>query len=330
MYPRTLNREKSSYLVLSVILHFVLFAFIHKRINYLPQFVQETEEKKEFPLIMPFKEVAALKPRASEFGVPVIFQEEPTLQNVETLGENATQPELQDLQKSEESTTQESTPQELTPQKILASEEASPAESSMTISQKTEPVQESSPRTQPISQEQKKIVAKEETYQPSNHTKSTGPIARQLTFADLAKGFIQTIKNEGEDFFERKGNENIRPDLEEMKLISYKQKVVWFIQNAFRICYDQEPFHPETIVKCCTIMALNDDGTIRNLQLVYSTGVQAFDTYYLQSIKSAAPFPPIPQHIKKPFVFPFTMVYYTRPKNMAALRRPPLMRFSAK
>lgn len=372
MPAQEFDREKSLYLVLSISLHIILLlALIH--LHWDKPTKNEPVEAEELPEIMPFQQdVAALKPRASQFGAPVIFQEEPTFtpKNTDhTADSPVSEPEnsYDESSQEEQSQAQQQLQQEQTvtrpkhqeikpqpkeehPHTFVAQIEpeaplkAQPEKQPQTQNEQSKELNATSmqsllkhqdeqskpdqdtqqqniakttPQTQqiPVSTQPKKQQALRTRHQSGTQAEDAAPITKQLTFADLASGFIQTIKNEGQDLLEREGNENIRPDLEEMKLISYKQKVVWFIQNEFRIRSQEEPPHPEAIVKCPTLMMLDEDGKIISLQLVYSTDVPAFDRYYLDVLKSAAPYPPVPQHIKKPFVFPFTMIYYTRPKQ---------------
>ena len=294
-------------------------------LNWKNSSQQKSEAPEETPAIIPFtKDVAALKPRASQFGAPVIFKEEPTFtpkntdaQSSNPLSETDTKnTNEKDLQQEVEQKPKKPQPDKILPEKLGVSPQPQPEDTPQ-----PKPIQ-TAPQAQPKPEQPIKKRDLPTRHQSGNQTEDAAPITKKLTFADLARGFIQTIKNEGEDLCERKGNENIRPDLEEMKLLSYKQKVVWFIQNEFRIRGDEEPPHPESIVKCYTIMKLDGDGNIIKLELASSTGVERFDTYYLDVLKSAAPFPPLPQHIRKPFIFPFTMVYYTND----ALNRPQGMR----
>ncbi len=296
------DREKSPYLVLSVSLHIILLlAFMHLHWNNTSK--QEKAQQEELQEILPMQQdVAALKPRASQFGAPVIFKEEATFtpKNIDNESDSPiSEPENTEPTKHESVQPQQE--QAVSVQSVQKKFDTSQPEKKIQTESYTTLLAEKQP--------QQALCTR---HQSGTQKEDAAPVTKQLTFADLARGFIQTIKNEGQDLLERKGNENIRPDLEEMKLISYKQKVVWFIQNAFRIrCYEEPP-HPESIVKCYTLLMLDGEGNIINVQLVYSTGVTEFDRYYLDVLKSAAPFPPIPQHIKKPFVFPFTMIYYTR------------------
>ncbi len=65
-------------------------------------------------------------------------------------------------------------------------------------------------------------------------TKNAGPIKRLPSLADLAQGFIESFKNTGNDWFERDGDPNLRPDAHEFKYLSYSQKIYWHIQNVIK------------------------------------------------------------------------------------------------
>ena len=303
------DREKSPYLVLSVSLHIILLlALMYLHWNNTSK--QDRAQQEELQEILPIQQdVAALKPRASQFGAPVIFKEEATFtpKNIDNESEIPIS-EPENIENTQHKSVQPQQEQEVAVQSVQKKLDTSKFQTKSYTTLLGKEQQTTPKQPAPLKPQQ----ALHTRHQSGTQKEDAAPVTKKLTFADLALGFIQTIKNEGQDLLERKGNENIRPDLEEMKLISYKQKVVWFIQNAFRIRYNEEPSHPESIVKCYTFLMLDGEGNIINVQLVYSTGVTEFDKYYLDVLKSAAPFPPIPQHIKKPFVFPFTMIYYTR------------------
>src|SRR5437868_4884554 len=95
--------QKSLALILSIVLHIVLFLlFIYFQ---WPKTVQEPIQSPDAPTVLPepamAPEVAALKTRASQFGAPVIFQEEPTF----------TPPDSQKDQGKPESQPQQTTPE---------------------------------------------------------------------------------------------------------------------------------------------------------------------------------------------------------------------------
>ena len=131
----------------------------------------------------------------------------------------------------------------------------------------------------------------------------------------LTKGFLYNNKDEGQDWIKRDGDENKRPDFEDLKRISYTQKIAWQFQQESGIIsshmqhyermhlmdgYNREPnFH----------IVLNKNGDIKELSLIDSSGSIKYDDYIVKCFTHAAPFPPIPNHFNSnEFDLPVTII----------------------
>ena len=118
---------------------------------------------------------------------------------------------------------------------------------------------------------------------------------KKLTFNDLATGFLASWQNEGSDWFERKGNENIRPDFEEMKYLSYLQKIAWYMQNAWQR-QERVQVHnpPADIVVTGVRVTLDKLGNLVNAAMLQSCGVAQLDDMVTRGIREGGPYPPLP------------------------------------
>lgn len=139
--------------------------------------------------------------------------------------------------------------------------------------------------------------------------KNASPIKRELTFADLARGFLESCDHKGEDWIDRKGNENIRPDLQEMKYLCYVQKLYWHLQSIVK--QSRVLVKPDWAMPLQTELTLmiTRQGVIQQVILRVPSGCSDFD-YYCTSLfqNNAIGCPPIPAHINQDCIAaPFTI-----------------------
>lgn len=141
-------------------------------------------------------------------------------------------------------------------------------------------------------------MQKLQTFGQSSQDKS--PITRNTkkSIVAMTKGFIENLHetDEGRDWLERKGDDNKRPSFEELKYISYEEKVTWHLQSSWKQNFGTNP----TIIipegNAVAEFQIKNDGTVHNITLLKSSGNQSLDQVILKSIEFASPFPPLPQH----------------------------------
>ena len=125
-------------------------------------------------------------------------------------------------------------------------------------------------------------------------TKNASPIKKELTFNDMAQGFLELMGKGGQDWLDRTGNPNIRPDFAEMKKLHYVQRVYWHLQNECKI----RPFNPNPgwvlPVEATITLIFNKEGTITDLFVTSKSGYDEFDTKVKDVLRLASPCPPIP------------------------------------
>lgn len=130
-------------------------------------------------------------------------------------------------------------------------------------------------------------------------TEDKGPMQRpKKSIIAMTKGFIENLKNEGTDWLERKGDDNKRPTFEEMKYISYEQKINWNLQNSWKQNFEYRPWQKVLEGKAVVEFKITDQGNVQDVKLLESTGIIELDDIIIKSVHFAAPFPPLPKHFE--------------------------------
>lgn len=280
-------------------------------------------------------DIASLKPKASQFGAPVMFQDEPDVPQPpappdQLVGNLVDDQALEERhEKPEDGIENSAHDSTLDTQKQHDSNEQQPNQSSESLesipleNNATSPLHEEQPSSQSAQNPpRKKIRRKRQATEMSPAT--TSGSKKQLTFADLAQGFLDSIKNEGEDCVERIGNDNLRPDLEEMKKLSYLQKIIWYLQNSWKRNPYQIKGHLDPKLALTVLIIIDKEGILTELTVLEPSGVDEIDHYILKGIRNAGPFPPVPQHLNMHhFTLPLTIHFYDTPSYGSTGFNPP-------
>lgn len=256
----------------------------------LKEFLQEKDKKQE--KVTKSQDVAALKQRQSDLGISIIYTQDDD--DDKPLAAQATPAEIQEEQQEENIHTEE-TPMPVKPREELKVEAISST------------IQQDKP------QEQVKIFAPKRTRKRRKKADTgTSTLKDRPIIPNLAAGFVQHMRNEGNDWLSRKGNENIRPDQEEMRRLSYVRKVIWFLQQANKLTASRLDDilknyilkhrngmlqTPETLVA----FAIGKKGNIEDISIVTSSGIPNYDQYVIDTFYKAAPFPPVPNYLGTTF-----------------------------
>lgn len=245
-------------------------------------------------------EVAALKPGASHFGMPDEFKEDEFI---------ATMPEQPNPQEDfEAANTTSDTVMEISekPMKKIDPESEPTithlAETQELIKTQTVPMQQKQEETKSLSlleQLQEQKTPKKELPQQPEPQKIRAPIKKELTFNELAQGFLSSLDEGGNDLMERKGNENIRPDFEEMRYLSYLHKIVWYMQNEWRRDNTIINCGPPVMVVTGVSVTIDKNGVLKKASIVQSCGNNQLDEAIIRGIYAASPYPPLPAHLNK-------------------------------
>ncbi len=267
-------------LLISLLLHFTIFiSFLYNENNKQEYnknqtavtFEQEAKDKLAW---------AARKAHASQFGAPVIFQD---------LQEESMQNQTDHVTESAEQNTPKN--QELT----QATQEKSTEENNALEPTKNEIPEETSQKLETnISIPKQSSQTKQYRQQPISSSSTKKP----PTLAQLTKGFLEHIKNEGKDQITTEGQEGITPTADQLKHERYIEKLSWCLQNSFKINRDKFPVTTpiKTMVK--VYLALNKNGTVQELHIVESSGNQLLDRFTQFVFQDASSsFPPVPQYL---------------------------------
>lgn len=298
-------------LLINLIILFFLFLVTMDTHFWKPQteqFFEQPEAPVVFQDIPPMPEpppeikpdeVAALKPGASNFGMPDELKEDEFI---------ATVPEEPAEEQFEEETTQNQIEEQIS-EKLIKKTEPEPeptlvhkADTTELVKTQTAPFQtkqeESKPRFIPELLQKEKAIQKEMP-KPADPQKIRAPIKKELTFNELAQGFLASLDEGGKDMMERKGNENIRPDFEEMRYLSYLHKIVWYMQNEWKRDTSMMNCGAPVMVITGVSITIDKDGVLKKASLVQSCGNHQLDDAIIRGIRAASPYPPLPVHLKK-------------------------------
>lgn len=317
MYDHPMQEQRSPFFLLSFILHLLLLYLCYQLISY-HKTSQNAAKSPPNMLNQPIDdEPAEMRAKQSAFGAPVVFQDmpeftpmdtadnaddqdgqqnEPVMQHAEPIPEQAENdtPE-QPLEHNAEQSLE--VPTDPSPQHIAKAYEATEhTEGEQQEHQKT-PQQKKVPaltKEQLITQRMRKRRTSDAGQ------KVAAPTSKKFTFADLANGFLENLKNGGQDEINQRGNPNRRPTYKDLKYVSYKQKLAWHLQAAFKRAAGADFMvpAPERSKLVCTI-AVAKNGALQDVRVRTSTKHLELDTYILQAVRDAFPIPPIPKHWEK-------------------------------
>ncbi|MCK4651144.1 energy transducer TonB [Candidatus Babeliales bacterium] len=142
-------------------------------------------------------------------------------------------------------------------------------------------------------------IAKLKTIGKAQEDKSPIQPPKKRSIIAMTKGFIENLKNKGDDWLERKGDPNKRPDFKELKYISYEQKINWYLQNSWKQHFAHQPWQKALEGKAIIDFKINEDGSLKNVYMLQSSGNNNLDDMIVKSVEYAAPFPPLPKHFGK-------------------------------
>ena len=147
-----------------------------------------------------------------------------------------------------------------------------------------------------------------DNYFPGWGKKDAAPITKKMvSMANLARGFLDNIKNEGTSAITMiGGKEGGRITTEQLKVERYVQRLNWYLQNSFRINRDRyRKQHPSTTAE--VYLSLERNGRIKDVRILRTSGDPLLDDHTLYVFKDAgSSFPPVPHYLTQE---PFTITY---------------------
>lgn len=301
-------------ILVSLIFHLLLFfALVNTHFKKsLSKAIQTFQEKIQR---LPRTQLpASLKPKQSQFGDPVFFdfsdkpqdqpqeasQKQAPLEPSMSLSEQLHQELEKEINKSENLEKKENK----IPQKEDSNQKIDTPKTSIIEETKTE-VKKTLPQAQPI---QKPVLQKEplkttkkelEEHPKSKPQPIQQPAQKKRNLIAMTKGFLENLKNKGDDDLERKGDDNKRPDFSEYKYLSYEARINWQLQATWK--QNNDPLQRPHEGKVAIEFVLDQHGNLADLKLRQSSGNRDLDAMVLENTRRAAPFPPLPQHFKTEF-----------------------------
>ena len=253
----------------SLFVHFFLLFLVLKvgfRLS-LPELAKAFEAKIQ-PLMTKNELPAALKPRKSDFGSFVFFdkpsekipQQMPE-QEIKKQAAADTQPQEKIVEKKQTQAKlkKEAVVKQATPEKKLAQKEKSQpithqkkrdqaphfvkndeqAKNKQATEEAEKVHQSLEDRIKKIEQTQQKVAALKEPakdFSPLIKKQETiDPLpAPKKNIIAMTRGFLENRLDKGDDWLERKGDENKMPSFEEFKYLSYEQRINWQLQASWK------------------------------------------------------------------------------------------------
>jgi len=238
----------------------------------------------------------AQKARASQFGAPVIFKDEPekTIKKHKDQTDSTDQDTL-NFQQIVQSTKEEPPIEE---QKIPFPEKQ---EEPLKVQRKKNVISKYLPKyTRSKQPNQKPSKSMQQPQLASLQKKS-------LTLAQLTKGFLEHMKDEGKHRITTIGKEEQIPTAEQLKHERYMEKLSWCLQNSFKINSNKFPTTKPVKTILRVYLALNQNGTVKELKIVESSGNRLLDQFVHYIFRDASSsFPPVPHYFPQS---PYTITY---------------------
>ncbi len=291
------KRNISIIFLLSLIFHLsvllIMISYAFKKFD--------NENKKDILIKNKEDEIpASLKPRKSNFGTTVFFDDTPEFTPPKT-------PKMAEKTKHKKPEEKESIPTQA--KKELKDEK-------ITSEKKTYFAEQITKTKDEIKKEIKEIIKKTKSTPETVETErirnvglskkdKTPEIPKRKSILSMTKGFLQNIKDEGNDWSKRDGDDNKKPSIEDLKEESYNQKIHWCFQNETRILGIHMPLNEKISlyqgfkINPIIFFILNENGKIQELNIVRSSGSSKLDRHVLKAFKDASPYPPIPKHLNR-------------------------------
>ena len=254
------------------------------------EILKQTIQKKD--------EWAETKARASNFGAPVLFQDEPSYADPSETTQEQPEDKHNEVDPDAIKEHTQEIIEEIIPEKVI------PKEKNLSLQ---EPVENFRPKVA----ENKKL----QQHPPAQARKNTRPPQQKkiaapkppLSLAQLTQGFLNHVKDEGKHAIHMLGKKTGVPSDEQIKYERYLQKLSWCLQNSFNINNNRFPPSATTDNTVYIMLALNKDGTMRHCNVAKTSGNPQLDQFTLFIFNDASTsFPPVPTYLPHD---PFTITY---------------------
>jgi hypothetical protein len=296
------NTKKIIFLAFLLSLLFHVGSLVYISVYKDNQHIIRTSENQTQPNLQPNinkkkdNEWVETKARASNFGTPVFFQDEPNYaQDMSDQTESATELEQQSPQKEEPKETKEiQKPVEKPTEETPVQNEPTTFSSMPTKTTHVAP--------------EIKLPAKKSLPQ-----KAAAAPKPPLTLSQLSQGFLNHVKDEGKHAIHMLGKKSGTPSDEQIKYERYLQKLSWCLQNSFTIHDNRIPTRAIMKNDAHVRLMLNKDGSLKSCYVSQTSGDINLDHFITFIFKDASTsFPPVPEYLPHD---PFAITYIIMVSN---------------
>lgn len=317
--PPPLSRKtKIIILLLVLLLHLLLLIpFITTEFTFLPKSPLEQKVKELHKKVHKIKdeepeEWGTLKSRATQMSAPVILVDDDKDESATADREDnpiQDEPESTEKNESDQDLKSEDTPQ---PTLIDIPEH----EGTRLIEQKKEkkpadvqPTETPSPKSPNEKKAAPKTQQKKPTPTPAKPNvppkkpavikpRQPQPSQPKLSLAQLAQGFTDHMKHEGDYTISMSGNDSAKATESQLKIGRFLQRIIGCVQNAWRGNVNRYPLSHPVMVSIHFTIVINKNGTLNKVNIDKSSGNQSIDNYIKLIIQDASTsFPAIPDYM---------------------------------
>ena len=300
---RTHQRRSKSPLLASLLLHLtILFLLLTQALilppsqphdAFNPQMQPTQQENEPWATTLTEPEWAEQIAGASQFGTPIMLEDDPQLFTPEEKMERA-DPVIDESEATQPLQETEATPH-------TAIEQPEPI-----IAEPLELIQEVK-QLEKEQREQRKKVREQQKAHEQKLAKSPSLELPKVTLADITRGMINQMSHGGNALVNSQGKRGAQASAEQIQYQRFMQKIHWCIQNSFNINRSRltltSPAHG--VIKMGLV--LERSGKLLELQVLQSCGNKAVDDFMHYIFKEAGDsFPPVPKYItgdRCPFVY---------------------------
>ncbi len=316
--PPPLSKKTKIVIILIVLLiHLLLlFPFLNTEFIFSPKSPLEQKVKELHKKVHKIKdeeaeEWATLKSRAMQMSAPVILVDDPDSEKKADKEEEEARQEPDTEEPSQTHKTDQDSLDKDAPQPtlidipekdgthpIILNKEELPIEQkqpmSELLSDKKQSTPQIQPKTAPKPQQKKPPIAQTKR---AAAAKAQQP-KQKLSLAQLAQGFVDHMKHEGDYTIAMSGNDSAKATESQLKIGRFLQRIIGSIQNAWRVNINRYPLSHAVIVSIHFTIVINKDGSLNKVGIDKSSGDQRIDNYIKLIVQDASSsFPSIPDYM---------------------------------
>jgi outer membrane biosynthesis protein TonB len=299
MAKKKKKKKVSLVFLLSLISHvlFILFIFLFGFKKY------SNPEKKMLKLEKKDKNnlIASLRPQKSVFGTTVFFDDTPQF----------TPQKAKEFAKKENIIPEISSEEQEKIESSIKKEELKLKTEQKTFLAKKETLKKAvnSKEEKKEQKESKNVnvveISKEILRNTGKAKRDAAPINQKKKILSMTKGFLDNLKDKGNDWMRIKGDDNKIATLEDLKAQGYVGSIVHSVRNEHHILFNKLSYkekmelYKDVRQDAIFTIVVDKNGKLCHAENIKTSGSKKFDDYYLKAIKDAGNHRTIPKHLNK-------------------------------